>query len=770
MSEYARLRSDLIESPSEIEGETLYTIKDPVTGRFFRLRAPEHWLIHQLDGVRSPEQVASLFNDKFGAKLGAAEVEQFIAVLGGLFFLEDQRSEQELARASGKAFAAKTLFGRLLYFRFKAFKPGRFLDRLADWYRPFHRPLWFLLASAVILFGFGVMFANAREFVTINVDGLLTVGRVLTIMASLFILIVCHEFAHALACRYYGGSIREMGFMLMYFQPCFYCDVSDAWLFPKKSHRMIVTLAGPFFQLLLTALAVLVWRVTVPGTLISEVSRIIVIVSSFSYLFNFNPLIKLDGYYLLSDSLEISNLRSKSFAYFSNVIKRIVLGWDEPAMAVTPRERRIYLSYAVLALVYSGFLIGIAVYLLGWILIGAWGGAGLLLLAAVVLYILRQQIVDVAKGLVTHIRFMRKLLSQPIRLTIHIIVLAALLVLLIWVPFPYRVSGEVSVRPIATYQLSMTEYGLIEGSLRKGGFNPDQKFSILQMNNAEMGVLELVPIVKDGQVVMENDTIAMLTSNQVVQEISSAEAELGRLQGELDLLRAPPKKEQVQEAESELAAARADYEKRRSDVQRAEELFRKNLISSEELENKRSTMKIALADWQKLGSSLDLLKSPPRPEEETVLVRSIDKQKARLQFLRSQGDAQVILAPFSGVVSRNPNDATIMSVIDDNPIELLVPVNDFDISRVNVDQVVKLKVRSYPHRVFEGRVVRVPEAATVVDDHQYFPVTVVVDNSDGALADGMTGYAKIETGKTSLLGLLYYKFLSKIRVEFWSWW
>ncbi len=770
MSAHPRLRQDLISSPTVVDGDTLYTIKDPVTGKFFRLREPEFWLINRLDGTRSAEDVARLFNENFGARLQAADVQQFVDLLGGLCFLEDHRSEQELMRAAGSRFAARTLFGRLLYIRFKAFKPGRTLDRLAAWYRPFHRLLWLLVASAVIVFGVIVMFANAREFAAIHIDRLLTVGHVLTIMTALFVLIVFHEFAHALACRYYGGSVREMGFLLMYFQPCFYCDVSDAWLFPEKRQRIAVTLAGPFMQLLLTAIAVLIWRVTVPGTIISEVARVLVVVSSVSYLFNFNPLIKLDGYYLLSDWLEITNLRSKSFDCFANAFKRHVLGWDIPAVQVTRRERRIYLLYALGALAYSAFLIAFVLYLLGRLLIGAWGGAGLLLLAAVVLFILRQQFVDLAKGIVTHIHHMRALLKHPVRLALHVAVAAAVIVVLVAVPFPYRVSGEVIVRPIASYRLSMNDYGLIESSLRRGGVNPDQKFSILQMNNAEMGVLELVPIVRDGQVIMEADTIAILTSNQVVQEISEAEAELGRLQSELDLLRAPPKKEEVQEAESELAAARAAYEKKRSDLQRAEELFRKSLISSEELENRRSDMKIALADWQRLGSSLDLLKSPPRPQEETVLVRSIDKQKARLQFLRSQGDAQVITAPFSGVVSRNPNDAIIMSVIDDNPVELLVPVNDFDITRVNVGQTVKLKVRSYPHRVFEGEVVRIPEAATVAQEQQYFPVTVVVDNSDGRLADGMTGYAKIETGRSSLLGLLYYKFLSKIRVEFWSWW
>jgi multidrug efflux pump subunit AcrA (membrane-fusion protein) len=770
MSEYAKLRRDLISSPTEIDGETVYTIKDPITGQFFRLREPEHWLVHQLDGNRSPDEVAARFREKFGMNLGAAEVQQFIDMLGKLFFLEDSRSEQELSRAAKKTFRGKTLFGRLLYIRLRAFKPGRLLERLAALYRPLHRPAWLFVAALVIILGIGILLANAESFFSLHLGAFLTVGKILTIVTALFVLIVFHEFAHAVVCRYYGGEVREMGFMLMYFQPCFYCDVSDAWLFPSKSQRILTTLAGPFFQLLLTAIGVLVWRVTVPGTTISEIAWLVVTVSWISYLFNFNPLIKLDGYYLLSDWLEIANLRSKSFGYFGNVVQRRVLGWNVPAIKTTGRERRIYLGYAVLALIYSGLLIGFVLFVVGRFLVDQWGGAGLLLLLVTLLVILRQQVYGFARGIVTHVRSMGNILKQPLRLTIHVVVIAGLIVLLVAIPLPHRVSGEISVRPIAAYFLTMNEFGLIESNLRRGGAEPDQKVSILQMNNSEMGVLDLVPVVRDGQVIMEGDTVALLTSNQVVQEISAAEAELARLQGELDLLRAPPKKEQVREAESELAAARAAYEKRRSDFNRAVELHNKNLISSEEMENRRSEMKIARAEWERRSSALDLLKSPPRPEEENVLVREIQKQRARLDFLRSQGDAQVITAPFSGVVSRNPDDKTIMSVIDDNQVELLVPVSDFEITRVNVDQDVKLKVRSYPHRVFDGTVVRIPEAAMAMNGGQFFPVTVVVDNPDGALSDGMTGYAKIETGSASLLGLLYYKLLSKIRVEFWSWW
>ena len=770
MSTFPKLRSDLVASPMEVDNEAVVIVKDPITGRFFKLREPEYWLISQLDGERSPEQVAEAFRARFDLNISADNVRSFITLLESNFFLDDSRSEQEISRAGRKSARAGSLFGRLLFIRVKAFTPGRFLTRLTSWYRQVHNGRAWALQAAVVLLGFYVIAKYPKTFAAVNPAEIFSIGSVSAIVVSLFVIIFFHEFAHAVVCRHYGGQVREMGFLLMYFQPCFYCDVSDAWLFPKKRQRMAVTLAGPWFQLVLTALAAILWRLTVPGTLINEIARLIALVSLVSYLFNFNPLIKLDGYYLLSDYLEIPNLRSRAFAYFDNVLKRRLLGWAIPAIDVRPRERKIFLTYAILALTYSGFLIGFVLFWTGRWLIGSYGGAGLLLLVVTLFLILRRNIASLGRGLLTHLRHMKNLFTQPLRLGIYIVVTITVVVALFFIPVPDRVSGEIVVRPIAEFNILMNEFGMIERSIRQGGATPDQRVSILQVNSSEMGVLDLVPTVNDGQVVAEGDTLAVLASNQTTQEIESAEAELQRLEGTLALLRAPPKREEVLEAESRVTSAKANFDKKKSDYERAKGLADKNLISAQEIDNANSEMEIALADWRTEQSALDLLKSPPRPEEETVLVRSIQKQRARLGFLRSQVDAQSILAPFSGVVARNSNQEAVLSVINHRRVELLVPVNDFDITRVQIKQLVTIKVRSYPGQVFKGLVIRIPETASEIDGDQFYEVAVLVDNSDGLLRDGMTGYAKIEIGNASIARLISRAVLSRVRVEFWSWW
>src|SRR5207302_1074936 len=171
--------------------------------------------------------------------------------------------------------------------------------------------------------------------------------------------IAAHEFSHGLTCKYFGGRVREIGFMLIYFQPAFYCNVSDAWLFPEKSKRLWVGFAGPYFELLLWALAVLAWRLTEADTVVNYVALIVMAGSGVKTLLNLSPLLKLDGYYMLSDYLDLPNLRRRSFRYLGNRLKKLTGSTDHPEEP-SARERRLYLTYGLLAAVPSLALLGVA--------------------------------------------------------------------------------------------------------------------------------------------------------------------------------------------------------------------------------------------------------------------------------------------------------------------------------------------------------------------------------------------------------------------------
>ena len=769
MPKYARLRSDLVSSQAVVDGVTVYNIKDPITGNYFRLREPEFWLIHQLDGITSCEEIAKRFQEKFNQSLTAEAVVHFVSQLEKLFFLEDTRVEQELSRKSYGVGREGSLFSKLLFIKIKAFNPGKFLDGLTALYRPFHNRLWFVIELMIIVFGFGLLVANSQYFYIDLVD-IFNIGSLLAIVLSIFIIITLHEFAHAVICRYYGGEVKEIGFLLLYFQPCFYSDLSDAWLFRKKSHRLAVTWAGPYFQFILLALAVIVWRVTVVGSFVNNVALIIAVVCWITVLFNFNPLIKLDGYYLLSDWVDIPNLRQKSFSYLGNVFKRKLLGWPIETAKVTKREKRIFLSYALLAVAYSAFLIFYVLVIVARFLVAKLGGVGILLLFAVLLFTLKSTLTGLMRGFIQHLSYMKTLTRNPKRLVIHILIAVIAIVLVFAVPFPHRISGDISVHPIEEFTLSLNKFGLLERNYRRGGANPENRSSYLQMTSTEMAVLDLMPLVKDGQEVQPGDTLAVLISNQVTKEIIANTALLEKFEGELALLKAPPKKEEIAEAKAQIMAAQANYDQLVRELNRIVELTKKNLASKEELEAAQAKVEIAGAELANKKSRLELLKAPPKLEEKAVIQAEIDKQRAKVNFLKVQQDAQSITSPIKGTVTAYRSEDKILSVVDNHQVELLVPVTDFDINLVELDQDVKLKVRSYPGRTFIGHVAYIPKGTHNIEGNSRFLVSIVVENNHGLLCKGMSGYAKIEVGKSSLFGLIMRKLSSIIRVEFWSWW
>ncbi len=771
MSNYAKLRTDLVSAPAEIDGQTVYNIKDPITGSYFRLREPEFWLINQLDGETPYDEIDRRFHEKFNLQIGVENIHKFVALLEKKFFLEDQRAEQAISRKSYGHDARNSVFSKLLSVKIKAFNPGRLLDILTNIYRPFHRSFWFTVEIILIAFALGILLSNSSYF-SVYLHEVFSLGSVAAIVLAFFTVIVMHEFAHGLICRFYGGEVKEMGMLLLYFQPCFYCDVSDAWLFKDKKHRLAVTFAGPYFSFLLLALAVFVWRVTVPESFINELARLIAIIIWVTQLFNFNPLIKLDGYYMLSDWLEIPNLRQKSFSYFGNVFKRRLLSWPIETISVSRRERKIYLTYAIAAIIYSVSLLTYLFILLGEFLHAKMGGTGLILLFAILFLTLRSNIVNFFKGIVQHIKFMKQILKSPVRLITYIIITIVFIVLVFVIKLPHRVTGEVVVQPIAEFSLLINDFGLLEKRFRRGGEDSQTKSSYLQMASTDnMASLDLVPYVRDGQQVSIGDTVAVLISNQVSTELVGARSVLDRLEKDLVLLKSPPKKEEIEEAEAEVTAATAVYNQRLSEETRLKELSDKNLTSPERLEAAQSASAVAKAELENKKAKVRLLKSPPKPEEEAVIQSEIQKQLADIDFLQTQMDNQSILAPISGTVVMSQNDECVLCLTENHQVEVLVPVSDFNINLIEPGQIVNLRVRSFTDRLFEGRVAHIPRDAIVSDDGDArFHVSTVVANDQNLLHKGMTGYAKIEVGKKSLFSMALRKIASTIRVEFWSWW
>src|SRR5207342_3662591 len=142
--------------------------------------------------------------------------------------------------------------------------------------------------AVTILSAVCVAFANWGAVVQ-NFSRLWTFWAYPVVLVVVLSVVTMHEFGHGLTCKHFGGEVHELGFMLIYFQPALYVNVSDAWLFPEKSKRLWVGFAGPYFELFIWAISVMLWRIADTGTWIGTAALIVMSTSGVKMLINLNP-------------------------------------------------------------------------------------------------------------------------------------------------------------------------------------------------------------------------------------------------------------------------------------------------------------------------------------------------------------------------------------------------------------------------------------------------------------------------------------------------
>ena len=261
----------------------------------------------------------------------------------------------------------------ILYWRVNLWDP----DRLFTWLAPKIWFFWtraFLVVSAgCILLAAWLVWANRQQLTGSFVDALRW-ETALWAWLVLFAVTLLHECAHGLTCKHHGGEVHEIGFLCMYFMPCFYCNVSDAWLFKEKSKRLWVTFAGGYFELFLWALAVFAWRLTAPGSLVQlpglrRADRL-----RRADAVQLQPAVEAGRLLPLSDWREIPNLHQRGHDHFKGHLRRVL--WGAPRPEAEPRGRFL-LSYGLASWLFSAvFLLASLTWLvrLGGMSLG-WAGA-----------------------------------------------------------------------------------------------------------------------------------------------------------------------------------------------------------------------------------------------------------------------------------------------------------------------------------------------------------------------------------------------------------
>ncbi|MCA9268079.1 MAG: biotin/lipoyl-binding protein, partial [Planctomycetales bacterium] len=184
-------------------------------------------------------------------------------------------------------------------------------------------------------------------------DQFFTLDNAMWFALALGVSKVLHEFGHGLTCKHFGGECHEMGVMLLVLTPCLYVNVSDSWMLPNRWHRAAIGAAGMYVELVLASICTFLWWFSEPG-LFNYLCLNVMFVSSVStVLFNANPLLRYDGYYILADILEIPNLRAKASSVMQRKAASWLLGIAEAPDPFLPEQRQwLFAAFAVAAAVY----------------------------------------------------------------------------------------------------------------------------------------------------------------------------------------------------------------------------------------------------------------------------------------------------------------------------------------------------------------------------------------------------------------------------------
>jgi putative peptide zinc metalloprotease protein len=365
-----RVRSHTAVHRQVFRGKIWYILQDHQTGRFHRLSPIANLMLCLMDGRRTMRDIWEAAGRK--SKDDPPTQDETIHLLAQLHGADLLQGEippdfQEMAERSEKA-VQRRLMQRLrnpLALRLPLFDPDWLLDMAAPLVRPLFSIYGFLGWLALVLTGVTLAVLHWPELTSDVADRVLATENVALIMCVYPIVKSLHELGHAFATKVWGGEVHEVGIMLLVFIPVLYVDASASAAFRQKHRRVIVGAAGIIVEMALAAIAVMVWIHASPGLGRTVAFNIILIGGVSTLLFNGNPLLRFDGYYILSDLIEIPNLGTRGNSYLLYLAQKYLFKIDSLETPVASAgEEKWLIIYAVLSFCYRLVVsIGIALFL-----------------------------------------------------------------------------------------------------------------------------------------------------------------------------------------------------------------------------------------------------------------------------------------------------------------------------------------------------------------------------------------------------------------------
>ncbi len=504
------MRPDLTFDKQCYQGVDYLVVKEPLGQKYYQFPPQVHYLLTLLDGEITIDQLQDAYHEKYAPKrITRQELQQLLTRFhqDGLVTSDMPGQGLELLKRGDKNNRMERfqMLSNVLAIRYRGFDPERILNWLNKWtWWIFTKPAVYMvcvlasIALMSVVVNWGAFQAKLPGF-----DAFFDPKQWYLFVLVLAVTKMFHEFGHGLSCKRLGGECHEIGFMLLVLTPCLYCNVSDSWRLNNKWHRAAIGAAGMYVEVILATIATFIWWFVQPG-LVQDICLRVMLVSSIStVLFNGNPLLRFDGYYILSDILEIPNMGQKSTKALTTLLGRNWLGLEMPDDALMPTNRpAAFASYTVAAFCYRWVIMfSIILFLIRWlepygleslgIGIAMFSLIGIVVMPCYKLY--RYMSVPGRMHQVKKKRFFSILF-----------VVGALVAALLLVPMPHKMRCDIVVVP--------------------------QEISAVYVE--EPGVLDEC-FVEPGDVVTKGQKIARLRNSQLEQELLEAEGRVTVKQKEL---------------------------------------------------------------------------------------------------------------------------------------------------------------------------------------------------------------------------------------------
>jgi putative peptide zinc metalloprotease protein len=359
-----RLDPDLVVREDVLDGNASISVLQRDRGHFFRM-TPQQWhLAYLFDGVSSYEEIAAAYGAQTNTAVAAEDVRAFAESLEESDFWYKTPQEKNLSLSQKLTDQRSRVASRkskinIAHISFSAWDPDRYFDWLNRAVGDYIYSPWCVLAI-VILFAFeAAVFISKWSVIGPDIPLYYNLthkggAEILQFYMLFLVLGFIHESAHGLTCKHFGGQVHSMGLMFMYLMPAFYCDVTEVWVSATRIQRLATIIAGIWIEMVVCGVGMIVWLNTVSGQWIHDFAYQLILITGLAVIVvNLNPLIKLDGYYFLTEAIGIPDLKERSTAFLSGWFQSRILRIQADMPAVPRRRVPLFILYALASGAYS---------------------------------------------------------------------------------------------------------------------------------------------------------------------------------------------------------------------------------------------------------------------------------------------------------------------------------------------------------------------------------------------------------------------------------